>query len=171
MRRFTGLSCVFILCFFLDLYIPQSHLAMPFVGFSPFLCTLMGRSRFKTLLVMALISGIIHDLFTLQHRVGISSVAYLFAILLNAIYRRKYYEENLIPFFSVTFSLSLGYSLFFLLFGAFKGLVIAINFKMLLYQLLFYPLFDAGISLVGVFIPVKVYTLLKKIILKTKYAS
>lgn len=171
MRRFIGLSCVFILCLFLDLYIPQSHLAMPFVGFSPFLCTMMGRSRVHTLIIMALICGIIHDLFTLQHRVGISSVAYLLAVLLNFMFRRKYYEENIMPFFSVTFSLSLGYSLFFLLFGAFKGLVISINLKMLMYQLLFYPLFDAFIGLIGVFLPVKVYTYVKKIILNRTYAS
>lgn len=171
MRRFIGLSCVFLLCFFLDLYIPQSSFAMPFVGFSPFLCTVMGRSRFRTLLTMALLCGIIHDLFTLQHRVGISSVAYLFAVSLNLIFRRKYYEENIIPFFSVTFSLSLGYSLFFLIFGAFKGLVISIGFKMLLYQLLLYPLFDSIIGLIGVFIPVKIYTYIKRIILNNKYAS
>lgn len=171
MRRFIGLTCVFLLCFFLDLYIPQSSLAMPFVGFSPFLCTAMGRSQFRTLILFAIFCGLVHDLFTLQHRVGISSIAYLFAVITNSIFRRKFYEENLLPFFSVTFSLSLGYSLFFLLFGAFKGLVISINFKMLQYQLLVYPLFDALISVIGVFIPVKIYTILKKIILKQKYAS
>lgn len=170
MRRFIGLTVVFILCFFLDLYIPQSVFAMPFVGFSAFLCIVMGRSRFSTLLIMGLLSGIIHDLFTLQHRVAISSVAYLFAIFLNLIFRKKYYEENLIPFFSVTFGLSLGYSLFFLIFGTFKGLVISVNGKMILYQLLIYPLFDATIGLIGVFIPVKIYTYLKKIVLTQKYA-
>lgn len=171
MRRFIGLSCVFILCLFLDLYIPQSPLAMPFVGFSPFICILMGRSKIHTLIIMTLICGIIHDLFTLQHRVGISSVAYLLAVLLNFMFRRKYYEENIIPFFSVTCFLSLGYSLFFLLFGAFKGLVITINLKMLLYQLLLYPLFDALIGLIGVFLPVKLYTYCKKIILSRTYAT
>ena len=171
MRRFIGLTCVFLLCLFLDLYIPQSALAMPFVGFSPFICTLMGRSRFKTLIVMTAVCGLCHDLFTLQHRVGVSSLAYLMAVFLNLAFFRKYYEENIIPFFGVTFSLSLGYSLFFLLFGAFKGLVISINIKMLQYQLLVYPLFDALIGLIGVFIPIKIYTYLKNMILKKDYAS
>jgi hypothetical protein len=171
MRRFIGLSSVFFLCFFLDLIVPQSKLAMPFVGFSPFLCTLLGRSSKTTMIVMAIVSGLCHDLFTLQHRLGVSSLAYLFAACLNLIFRRRYYEENILPFFSVTFCLSLSYSLFFLLFGSLKGLVISINMKMLWYQLFIYPFFDASLSVLGVFIPVKIYTLLKKLILLKRHVS
>jgi hypothetical protein len=161
MRRFFGLTSVFVLCFLLDFFIPQSSLAIPFVGFSPFLATLLGRSSKPTLLIMAALCGLCHDLFTLQHRLGVSALAYLIATALNLVFRRKYYEENLIPFFGITFFLSLSYSLFFLIFGAFKGLVITTSFKMILYQLVLYPLFDATVGLVGVFIPVKVYTLIK----------
>lgn len=169
MRRFFGLSCVFLLCFFLDCYIPQSRLAMPFVGFSPFLCTLMGRSSEKKLLFMAIVCGFLHDLFTLQHRLGVTSVAYLFAASVNLIFRRRYYEENVIPFFGVTYTLSLAYSLFFLIFGLFKGLVISLNLKMIGYQLLVYPFFDALLGLIGVFIPIKIYTQIKKLIMKKSY--
>lgn len=169
MRRFIGLSSVFVLCFFLDLYIPQSNMAMPFVGFSPFLCTMMGRSSEKKLLIMALICGVVHDLFSLQHRLGVTALAYLFAASTNLVFRRRYWEENLIPFFSVTFSLSCFVSLFFLIFGVFKGLVMIPSLKMLAYQLLLYPLFDALIGLVGVFIPVKIYTYFKNLHFKRRH--
>lgn len=171
MRRFLGLTAVFCLCLVLDIFIPQSRLAMPFVGFSPFLATLMGRSNTKTMLYMACFCGIVHDLFSLQHRLGVTSIAYLFAACLNLFFRRRFYEEKLIPFFGVTFFLSLCYSLFFLIFGALKGLVFEINFKMINYHLIIYPFFDAVISLIGVFIPIKIYTLIKKTIYLKRHES
>ena len=171
MRRILGLIAVFLLCFFIDLAIPQSSLAMPIVGFAPFLCTLLGRCSKQTIIIMAICVGLCHDLFTLQHRLGVSSLAYVFAGLINLVFRRRYYEENVIPFFGVTFCLSLTYSLFFLLIGSFKGLVIAVNLKMISYQLILYPFFDAVVGLVGVFIPLKVYAALKKLVKKNAYES
>ena len=120
---------------------------------------------------MAVVCGVCHDLFTLQHRLGVSGLAYLFATFMNFIFRRRYYEENIIPFFGVTFTISLSYSLFFIIFGFFKGLVITINMKMMHYQLILYPLFDAMIGLIGVFIPIKIYDAFKKAILQKRHGS
>jgi len=147
----------------MDLWIPQSPFALPIVGFAPFLCTLMARSRLSSLFIMALVCGLCHDLFTLEHRLGISAVAYLFSVGFNQIFRKKYYEEKLFPFFGVSFTLSLGYSLFFILFGLSKGFTLALNLKMLHYQLLVYPFFDALFGTCCVFIPLKVYDGVKRL--------
>lgn len=99
MRRFIGLSVVFILCFILDVCIPQSPLRCQTVGFAPFITTLLGRSsRHKTLL-LAFLCGIIHDLFTMQHRIGVSASGYVFCTLGCFLLQRRYFEEKAVPFF------------------------------------------------------------------------
>lgn len=170
MRRFIGLSVVFILCFLLDICIPQSSLAMPTCGFAPFVTTMLGRSsRHKTLL-LAFLCGIVHDLFTMQHRIGVSATGYVFCTLCCFLLQRRYFEEKAVPFFFVTYLLSCLFSLFFIFFGFAKGLVIHVSLKMLKHQLIYNPFFDASIGLIGVFIPLKVYAAIKKRILKRSHA-
>jgi hypothetical protein len=143
---------------------------MPTCGFAPFVTTMLGRSsRHKTLL-LAFLCGIVHDLFTMQHRIGVSATGYVFCTLCCFLLQRRYFEEKAVPFFFVTYLLSCLFSLFFIFFGFAKGLVIHVSLKMLKHQLIYNPFFDASIGLIGVFIPLKVYAAIKKRILKRSHA-